>query len=779
MCLSYNDCPGVAMNYNMYRTSYCQCTLTLILIWLILAADTAFSQVLEEVVVTAQKKEQNLQDVGLSVTAFSGEQISKLGFKDTLEIVQQTPGLNVSAFHKSLPNINIRGVSQSDFADQLEAPVAVYSDGVYLSNQGLSSAQVFDLERIEVLRGPQGTLFGRNATGGLLHYISKRPSEEFDAYTEITAGEYGLFKIEGAVGGAISDGVAGRISLSRHVDDGYLENRTGPDLLDNDVWSVRGQLLVDLSDKFEMLLKAHWSEDDTNGHGYSHQAAFFDADGLAQFVPDNVDIYGSCPGCDPLGYRDTDGDPWTESHGNEGLTSNPPQPDYGMPGGLRPLFEREVKGITANLSYEFDSMTLTSITDYLEMDKLFRSDSDGSPRFGAFYGSFTELEQFSQELRLSGETDKMSWIAGIYYLDFETDQNVYAPNNFSGFAGDPNGVFLYSVATSAIIESRSVAVFGHVDRTLTDTLSLIASIRYTDDSREINDHINEDPDQGFGPIPPVSINASFPELTEQDYENVSAKLELDWRPNDNTLLFASFTRGHKAGNFALPLGAFFGGPAGLATMPHDEEVLHSYEIGGKWTSSNGKARVNASAFYYDYQDYQASFFVGLTQIIDNIDAESYGGEIELTLNPIEGLEILLGVSTIQSKSDEINRTATLPATKQTLPYSPDISINGLARYTWPLFNGNFSLQADFNHTDNFCFTLICHPVEQESSYTVANLRASYTSQNEDWSVTAFVNNVTDAEYRQYGLNLVSVTGTVTNLFTPPRWSGATLRYNWR
>ena len=157
-------------------------------------------------------------------------------------------------------------MSQTDFSEQLEAPIAIYVDNAYVTSMGLASTQVFDLDRVEILRGPQGTLFGRNATG-LIHYISRKPTQEFEAFAELTVGEYGLTRFQGAISGPLSDTVSGRIAVSAHHDDGYLENRLGDDLRDNGVNSVRGLLSIDLSQDANLLLKAHYSDDDTNGNG--------------------------------------------------------------------------------------------------------------------------------------------------------------------------------------------------------------------------------------------------------------------------------------------------------------------------------------------------------------------------------------------------------------------------------------------------------------------------------------------------------------------------------
>ena len=271
----------------------------------------------------------------------------------------------------------------------------------------------------------------------------------------------------------------------------------------------------------------------------------FPMDGLARFVPSDVDVYGTCEGCDLFGYRDADSDPHTESLGSQGFQN---------PRGNDPFFEREVSGASATLEIDYEGFTLVSITDFLAMRKAFREDSDGTPFFGALFETATDLDQFSQELKLSGGTDRLIWAAGLYYLNFTTDQFVDAPATLT-FGTDASSILPYAVSTEGEIESESRAVFGHLQYQLNDELSITAGLRYTEDERELRDHLNYD---SFGILLPafgvedasVSLNQTFPELASQDFENYSANLQFDWTPADDLLVYAGYTRGHKAGNFA-------------------------------------------------------------------------------------------------------------------------------------------------------------------------------------------------------------------------------------
>lgn len=713
------------------------------------------SILLEEVIVTAQKREQNLQDVGVSVTVMSGDQMSALGFTNTIDIAAQTPNLTYQQFHPTLTNINLRGVSQNDFQDQHEPPVASYIDGAYVSSMGAVHTQMYDLERVEVLRGPQGTLFGRNATGGLLHYISRKPEEETSGYVELTVAENNQTQFEAALGGALTDTVMGRIAIASNSHDGWMENRIGTDLNDADSRSFRGQLLFALSEGVELLIKGHHSKDDSSGYGYNHTPSTPGADGLGLMVGANElatffqfdrTPFATCKGCDALWHAETDNDPRKGSFDETGK------------------FEREINGLTATLSWDIESMTLTSITDYLSMDKTFRGDTDGSPNSVVVAFLDQGLEQLSQELRLQGEIDRMHWQTGVYYLDIDTDViNAVEPFNIAPFVGvnPPGGFFIPLVtASDSKVLTESWAIFGHLEFKLNEQLTLITALRYTEDEKEVDFDLVE-----FGMIADNYRNT-------QKWENVSAKVQLDWQVNDDTLVYAGITRGHKAGSFSLP----FLGPVDKTVIPHDEEELTSIEVGYKAIYLNGSARLNMSAFFYDYQDYQAAFFNNFAQIIGNLDAEVYGAELELVLNPVEGLELMLGVSLLDTEVQDVGMPDGSIQDRE-LPQAADYTLNGLARYTWSLNGGLLTLQVDANYVDDFCFTVVCNHTEEEDSYVVTNARLTYTSGGEHWSIAAFVRNLTDEDYSVWRLD-ASFAGFSNNMMNPPRWFGATLNYNW-
>ncbi len=737
-----------------------------------LLGSSAYSAVLEEIVVTAQKREQSLQDVGISVTAFSGNQIRELGYTNTIDIAAQTPGLGIIQFHPTLTTTNIRGISQNDFADHLEPPIAMYVDETYVSAMGAGHAQLFDLQRVEVLRGPQGTLFGRNATGGLLHYVSAKPTEDPEGYVEFTYGSYDQKKFEGAVSGALTDSLLARVSFAGNFHDGVAENRIGPDVRGSEHYALRGQLEFRPADNVTVNLKAHYAnDDDEHGNAYTHTPISANEDGLGfEISPDSL-VNGFCPGCDFYGYRDPDDDPFTGSYDYTGE------------------FRRSIAGISGRLNWDMGGVTVTSITDYLQMNKNYGEDTDGSPNPVFVYITDQDFEQFSQELRLNGEVgENIRWTTGFYYLDIDHAGYQYYILDLPFFSptysfGEPTS-YIEGVATNNV-ETESWAVFGHLEYDFNENWGVIAALRYTEDQK---DTVFDALDILGGNVTGLGFTLTIPYdlrddpdfgLFNQDFENVSAKFEIDWRPTEDTLVFASFNRGHKAGAARVLAG-------GAPTLPvpdfiHDEEVLHSWEVGIKTTLFDGRAQLNANAYYYDYKDYQG--FVVIPGVIPasltiiNLDAEAVGGEIELMLQPTERWGFRFGASFEDSEVKDV----LLPSDRfvdNDLPYAPSFTLNGLARYEFPAFGGTMAVQGDFNYSDEFCFSVLCAPLDQEDSFVIGNFRVSYTSGDESWKLAAFVNNVSDTEYRLYTLD-ISGLSIGNDAYAHPRWAGGTITFNWK
>lgn len=718
--------------------------------------------VLEEMVVTAQKREENLQDVGMSVTAMSGLQTEALGINNTVQISQQVPGLQVQTFSPAFTIFNLRGISQNNFQDNLEAPVAAYFDDVYVGSMNAIGGQMFDMQRTEVLRGPQGTLFGRNATGGLIHFVTRKAIEdELNGYVRVGASEFNTFNFEGAVGGALSDTVRGRVAARIENSDGYLE--PGPILPGalgvgspaiggggspsngSDAMSIRGNLQIDASANTTIELTAAYSEDN-------------DAP-IGQWL-----IY--LTGLDANGLGTEIGAPLTgDVHKHAGTNFSA--------GGLDTGLDREMTSLTAKVSSSLSNgVEFTSITNWLDMEKSHREDGGGGLiEFG--FATLADYQQLSQEIRFSGDGGTYRWQAGAYYLDMVNDSvSIVSGPTITGFA---QGI----IDGFANVDSTNWSVFGQLEYDFTDTLTFIAGYRWSQDDKEIDftniarsgmDLDGDGTDDDGAVLFDLANQAvgAFADVPYIDYGDFAARLQLNWNVNDQTLLFLSYNRGIKGGNWSP--GAF----VNISDFKHGEETLHSYEIGVKTTLADGLARLNATAFNYDYDDYQAFSLTNLIPQVANSDATNRGGEIELTLLPTDNWDIMLGASFIDSEIEFSPGPAGLIANTE-LPSAPGYSLNYLFRYNWNALDGNMALQVDGVYNDDQFMEGHNGRSSIQKAYGNTNASLNYTSGDGDWDLRFWVKNLTDAESALYSLD---IGGFVIRQYAPPRWYGVTASYNW-
>jgi iron complex outermembrane receptor protein len=751
---------------------------------LLVAAPAAFggtvaaqtTPVFEEIIVTAQKREQSLQDVGIAVTAFSDKQIRELGFTDSTDVVAMTPGLIYTTpnAESSVINFFLRGVGLNDFADANENPVAVYIDEVYRPASGGLSFQLFDLQRVEVLRGPQGTLFGRNTTGGLVHFISKRPTDEVDGYVDLAYGEYDQIKAEAAIGGPIGDTVSGRLSLAMNKHDGWTENRFdgAPDYNEGDSRAARLQLQWEPSDATRILLSGNYSDNDAAVGAWQHQATTRGGANGEESIPLGPNENSTAvdcntltpepdgrpvPGTDCFGYRDTDGDPFEGDYDRDGRV------------------ETEASGGLLNAEWEIGDVTLTSITAYQKVDRLQSEDTEASPApliqptFGA------ETTTFTQELRAAGGSDAFRWLVGGFYFDNEVEGHYLLDLTNLEF------VFFDAVYEQ---ESESVAAFGQLEFDLSDRFTFIAGARYANDTKEL-DYLNIDTSGLFEAIigSPVAFDfdkASVGNLAEHDDDSVSGKVELDFKPNDDLLLYASVSRGTKPAGFNvgfLDQNLIFASNT-VETIPFGEETLTSYEVGLKSTWGDGRTRFNAAAFYYDYEDFQTFRFELLNQIIFNTDAEVTGGELELQTSPGEGWDIGLGLAVLDAKAKDIPSPSGVLREREMVA-APDLAANAMVRYEWPMLAGRTAIQATVTHQEDIYYDIQNVPVSFEDGYTVGNLRLSYANDDSPWEIAAFVDNVTDEEYLVYTFDFTGTFGFNQLAYGKPRWAGVSFRYEFR
>ena len=712
---------------------------------------------IEQITVTAQKRQQSAQDVGISVTAISGSEIANGSFTNAQELTSLAVGIGtIQPNGEANYAIAIRGVANSDFTTNVESPVAIYTDDVYISQMSGAGFQLFDMERVEFLRGPQGTLFGRNATGGLAHFITRKPTEELDGYVKLTYGRFNQFKAEGAVGGAVVPGLLSvRASGAGHWNGGYIENRLGEGDLNNaNDTAGRIQALLTPAKNFSLLVNVRAARQDIRT-GFFENASSVEAGRLTPGVPNPV--LG--------GYVDTDGDVYAG--------------DYNDPG-----FNRlDTFGATATINWEFFNMTLTSITDYQTVRRDYIEDSDASPE--AFFNFFlsTDVEQISQELRLAGGNDWLNWVAGFYYLNLEV-------NDANGFESEPfaEGVLgpaIGSDPTDALsgfdvpytTKTESWSLFGQVEVEFLKQLSATAGFRFIQDdkthdySQNLVDFLPNSRQRNGNP----NIRATFGTYEGERNDSMwSARLGLNYKPLEDLLAFASWNRGVKGGAFNSPIFPPTE-PLGYddATFSYDPEELDAFEVGVKSRFLGRRLQVNASGYYYDYNNYQAFQIIGIDTLTTNADATSAGFELELVALPIDGLFISAGVAYTDVDVDLGNGT---PET--TSVQTPRWNVNGLIRYELELLGGLLGVQFDFDWRDEHFFALTGLETVTEDGYIVANASIGWTSPDEMWAASFYVRNLFAEEYlvQTFDLSGEEVFGLTEQYYGRPQWWGITLQW---
>jgi iron complex outermembrane receptor protein len=729
---------------------------------------SAYAQI-EEITVTAQKREQALTDVSISMNAFTDEDMRIFRVEDPTDIAQFVSNMDIKGTLGGVnPAITLRGVGLNDFNANNNPSVGVYIDEVFLASPAMLNSRMFDVERVEVLKGPQGTLYGRNATGGAINVVNRKPSQETDAYISVGAGDYDLAEIEGAIGGGFSDTVSGRLSASyRDQGESFHTNLlTGSDFGNMKTTALRGQLLFEPSDTFSAHISVHYAK----AEGSNTPFAIF---GLLD--PDNpvnpdfsVNLCGPAQSfrfdnsqcSDAFGILETnDGDPYTHT--------------YSPADAAKYIVDTDVTGAAVRLEWNLDNISVTSITGVESQDRVFGDNVNSVPYQLSQVTHNEEISQFSQEIRVTGETGGgAQWIAGVFYSSDEFEAaNLFESADF----------FLTNLFWDNDQETTTYAVFGSVDWALSDTMTLTTGLRYTDEeikfaggTTDLNPFDSSciiDPfclPTGFGAVPITGINDKFSD------DNVSGRIALEIRPNDDWLIYGSVSTGFKSGGF---FGDFTFDNSELT--PFNSETITSYEIGSKSTLADGKVQLNASVFYYDYDDIQTTVPGTLVIKFDNAEgAEVTGLDLDIIAVPTEGLTLGFGLGLLDTELGAIGDVAAggSPAGGK-LPNAADVQANGLIRYEFPVGSSmHLSLQGNFKYTDDMFRDAFNDRFNFSEGYTVADARVSLTSDSGGWELALWAKNLTDEEYTEQSFNFVDLSGLANQLYGPPRTYGATFTY---
>jgi len=804
---------------------------------LILALPASAQVLLEEVVVTAQKREENLQDVGIAIVAFSGEQLRAFSVSQSPDLAQMTPGVHISGnIAGQNTQYSIRGVTQNDYNDIIESPNAVYLDEGYIAIAQAQTFAVFDIDRVEVLKGPQGTLFGRNATGGLVQYISNKPNfEAVDGFLDLT---YGYFdspsdaqqgRLEAAVGGPFSETVAGRIAVYYNKHDGYLKNNypyrafgagsivggsdspgpgAGADMGDDDTKAVRAHLSFKPNDKTFINLSGNYAKSDMATGPYQSKPTIGVFDGVGG-VGELINVIDVGPNEDRAGIA-ADGTDFGSDQGNTGNFG----PPYGrpVPGGdffgyidpdgddfstsgdfaFRDQSRTENWGINLRFEYEInDEMSFTSITDYKDFWKLLFIDVDSAPVNQLANYAGVDATSFTQEFRLNGSNDMATWVVGVFFLDIDTDSDngLKAPaNSLPALFGGP--VLLFpdgtDIGVQATLKTKSYSLFGQAEWNLSDQVTLITGLRYIIEEKDYKMRQGFFFNTGNYAVnvgdPYIDIRRDFLGLDSYFTDSTSdplwaGKLQLNFKPDDSTLWYVGLNRGVKAASYNAPIPGGLGFPDSF--LPYKEEVLYSLEGGIKKTLADGRTRISLDAFYYDYQDYQTFLFTGVSGVVINSDAETYGAEFQIQSSPADGWDLMFGISWFDAtvKDVPLRINSPLPSRDRKPNYAPELQAMGLVRYSWDALNGNMALAATASYSDDYYYNLRNFDADKFDSYTEVNVRWSWLSEDAHWEVALMVNNLTDERIGIQGFDLATLCGCNEISFRPPRWYGLNLRYS--
>lgn len=729
----------------------------------------------DSIIVTAQKREQNLQDVPVAVSLLTSDEIADRRFREVVDIIDFVPNADVK---DALPGfsqiITIRGVGQNDFGFLNTPSVGVYLDEVHLASPGQFGFTAFDLERVEVLRGPQGTLYGRNTTGGAINLHTVKPSSRKDGYLTVGVGSFESAEFEGAVGGPLGAGWSGRLAgrFERQGESFHFNRLANDDFGSSESAAVRGQLATSRGG-FGFNLSLSYANTD-GAHVPYEQKGLLDRASVEAILADpeqGLPIYAAlnAPWCDATaaggfdqqncvnvhGYSDTDNDPW--SH------------DAHTTGGY---LDFEQYDATATLSWALGrDVELRSITGYQHFDNRRTEDQSGplilfAPRIHGW------IEQFSQELRLNGDTEKLFWVGGLFYsYDSAHERAEDAMDDF----------FSTRLFSHDDQKTTSYAGFANIDWALNDTWALTAGARLTHEKREkFAESTDLNPFQSslflalFQDLDPTTSGAVTYASTDDEitHTDMSGRLALEYRPVDRWLLYLSAGSSFKSGGWIT--GIVFDQNE---LEPFEPEEITAYEFGFKGDIGTGLL-LNGAVFYYDYENIQTYIQSSIGFRLGNVDgARSLGGEVELIARPTRRLAIRAGVGYLDTELSEFRGADGLVPEGNDLPNAPELDLNGFIRYDLPLTARlSLALQTDFTYQSEMFRTADNDPLTTTDGRFVVNGRVALGPPNGKWEIALWGRNLGNEDIVLSGFN-TPILGLVTQVFGAPRTYGLSLGWN--
>lgn len=756
------------------------------------------SGTLEEVITTARRTTENLQDTPVSVTAVSGELLREIGAVDLRNITNVTPNMEFSYAGNgsgggNFAQVFIRGVGQPDFIITKDPGVGIYIDGVYLARAPGSVLELLDIERIEVLRGPQGTLFGKNTIGGAVVVTTKRPSDELSGIAQVTLGSFDRLDLSGSLNVPLVPGtLALRVSAMSREQDGYYKKlysqedplQFGRDVTDagNDTnrRSGRATLLWTPSDRFEAALSADITRERQNAVEYQ-MVGFPGA--LSPNIAAYNDLYAIPNGLPAYGPQWITLEPWTTYATWPGYNNS------------------DIWGASLNMTWTFDAFQIKSITGYRDLKVETRGDGDGTPaNIVATGGVDISQHQFSEEIQFLGSAfdDRLDWVAGLWYFD-ETARDVQrsrqqaglfealeaAPLNslvptvpipncpapcLLGGAGNLNNARLDNSRTGwRLMQNKSYAVFLHGVYSFTDKFSMTAGARFSREEKEFD----------YYEIRPLRNIVSFDTynltpIPTDKWDIFTPKLGFEFKPTDDVLLYIQGSTGFKAGGYN-------GRPSNVtALQSFDEEELETIEAGIKSEWFGNTLRANAAVFYTEYTDIQItrlSVELGGVRLEENAGSgESKGFELELTYVPVPELRLGAAVGYQDFEFTELRTGVQLACGMSCkLPFAPELTANFSAAYTLSLgSNWDLDMRVDYKYSDKYYIEADNREEVAQKAYDLIDARLALKPKNGSWELFVSGSNLTDEPIIANGVYSAPNNSAMVT-YKPPRQWAAGLR----
>lgn len=703
-----------------------------------LTAPETLGQVLEEVLVTARKREENLQDVSVAVSVVTAQTIADAGLVRLTDISQLVPNMTYQEnISNKFTNITLRGLSSSGGLGN-DPGVGVYVDEVYVARESGFNADLLDIQRVEVLKGPQGTLFGRNSAVGAINITTRKPADEFEGMVLADVGDYDYQRYGALLNGPLSEGLAAKISGVYNKRDGYLDNSYGGTVNTVDYYTFRGQVLWTPMDRLELLLIGDYRKDTSDGNNLITRY---------QGEPVDKDYEVSIP------------DSGSEDVESEGLA------------------------LTAN--YELDNYLLTSLTSGNKIDEKYKNDQDWSD-LDALTGNDTrDNKQWSQELRISSTSDsKLQWVAGLYYFDQDFDatqeaingpDTIYAAFGLTDLIGTgtpPSSIGLpdsVTIRADSTIKAESYAAYGNADYAFSEQWSIDAGLRYSKDKKKL-DYVQT--------ADPIAAAFGFQNLDikdDIDDDQWTPTISLNWTPLQDLLTYIKYSKGYKAGGFNNSISS-----TGSA-IAFEPEKLDAYELGLKSTWLDNTLRVNAAVFHMEYDDKQESAFVtGVGFVQTNAgEATSDGAELEVQYLLLDTWSVYGSVGYTDAQYDEYVIDEDENNNGNDLTRAPEWTANIGTQVEWrytDYLHGMFRL--DYSYQDESFTRASNDPFFKAGEQNIVNARLQVSDAEKTWQATLWGRNLTDDD------SINTIDGPSTFFFDTyhysliaPRTYGVELQYN--